>query len=975
MHASASAGYWGIASDRSTNQEFVGRRAELAIVQSAIAGAGHGLASVVLVAGEAGIGKSRLIAEVERNTEVTVLLGRCVPMGGEVIPLAPLADLLRRVRRLRPDVLEASPSFRPLQDWLTPGSKPPEGDGAVGSLFGPVLDLVTLLAVDGPVVVGFEDLHWADTVTWDLFEYLARNLTDEAVVLVGTYRSDEVVTHPAQRRRLAELVRHPIVRVVQLEGLDREAVEASVRGLTGSPASAAFVDEVLARGQGNPFFTRELVAAHIAGEAIPAVLSDLISSDIAELDDSVREVLRAVAVVGRETDHALLGRVADLDDRLAEDAVRHAIDVRMLVVDAETDGYRFRHALIGEVVYGELLPPQRARLHGRVAATLREQSTDLLGRADRAGELAFHLDRAGEVEAAFTAMLAAADAAEVVAPGAALRHLERAFALWEAAGESAKPGRRGDRMWQAAEISSAAVSNARAVELARAASRLGPHPQGDARGHERLGRYLWSAGEVDESRKEFALAASSLTEDDPAAGAVYSGLAQSELMAGHYETAIDWCRRADGAVPSPDVDPWAWSMAKRVEGVVSSARGQSERAISLCREAMSAAPTAQARALAVLYLCVVLLDAGCHDEAVAVALDTVAVGRTAGLDSSFGGYMDALAAEGLTRLGQWSAAEELLVRHAGYDTLPVGAFRVARAGALLSARRGDAGRARQLLSDARSQPLDGWHLTCLELTSADVHLVLGDWREAADAAERGRASVPAEASLWVARFALVAVAAAVEDTLDLMASRAPVDVGAVEARLRGTIDEVGGSAAPGGAAGSVDIAAHLAHATAELTRLDAPDPDAWSEATRRWTDLGDRWWTAMALVRECDAAAATGAADRAGAALREAHRMASELGSPPLMDLIEAVSRRTRVSVAAPARVSLDETSVDRLGLTPRETEVLALVAAGRTNRQIGEELYVSEKTASVHVSNILRKLGVTSRFDAAAVAQRLGVD
>ena len=168
--------------------------------------------------------------------------------------------------------------------------------------------------------------------------------------------------------------------------------------------------------------------------------------------------------------------------------------------------------------------------------------------------------------------------------------------------------------------------------------------------------------------------------------------------------------------------------------------------------------------------------------------------------------------------------------------------------------------------------------------------------------------------------------------------------------------------------------AHLAHAAASLSRLTAPNPDAWAEAVQRWTELGDRWMTATALLREAEAAASTGAADRAATALRQAHSIASELDAVPLLSDIDAVSRRTRISIDAPTRVTLDESSVQRLGLTSREAEVLTLVAAGRTNRQIGEELYVSDKTASVHVSNILRKLGVNSRVDAAAVAQRLGI-
>lgn len=228
--------------------------------------------------------------------------------------------------------------------------------------------------------------------------------------------------------------------------------------------------------------------------------------------------------------------------------------------------------------------------------------------------------------------------------------------------------------------------------------------------------------------------------------------------------------------------------------------------------------------------------------------------------------------------------------------------------------------------------------------------------------------------LWAARFAMFGVVADVERTLDQKARREPVDVDATIARLQQQLDTVRSSAAdvPGGP--QRDTAAHLAHAEASLTRLTVPDADAWADAVARWDEFGDRWATAMADVRAAEAAAASGAADRAATSLRRAHSIASALAARPLLAEIEAVSSRTRLSVDAPTRVVISDSSVERLGLTPREGEVLALVAAGRTNRQIGEELYVSDKTASVHVSNILRKLGVNSRVDAAAVAQRLGI-
>jgi DNA-binding NarL/FixJ family response regulator len=228
--------------------------------------------------------------------------------------------------------------------------------------------------------------------------------------------------------------------------------------------------------------------------------------------------------------------------------------------------------------------------------------------------------------------------------------------------------------------------------------------------------------------------------------------------------------------------------------------------------------------------------------------------------------------------------------------------------------------------------------------------------------------------LWSARFAMLSVAAAVEQALDARARQEPVDVQATITQLRERLDrvrEVAGARAGGRLA--VDIAAQLAHGAATLTRLADPDPDAWTEAAQRWRDLGDLWGVAVARLREAEAAAATGGTARAATALRAAHQIASELGAAPLVAEVDGVSRRTRLSLDVPTRVVLDATSVDRLGLTPREVEVLALVSAGHTNRQIGAELFVSEKTAGVHVSNILRKLGVSSRIDAAAVAQRLG--
>lgn len=959
--------------DRARTPDFVGRSVELATVERAVADARAGVPSILLVGGDAGIGKSTLLAEGARRASVDSVMGRCVHVGGDVIPLAPLADLLRQVRRTSPGTLDDVPELAPLRRWLRPDADPSGNPSGPGGLFAPVLELARHVAGDGAAMVGFEDLHWADEVTWDLFGFLARNLIDEHIVLVGTYRANEVGVHPGQRRHLGELTRLPAVHRIHLSGLGRDDVARSVATMLGGTAPADLVDEVLARGQGNPFFTEQLVAAHRTGEAIPAVLSDLISSDLADLDERTRRVLGVIATVAHETRHGLLTRVTGLDEAAVEEAARAAIDAQLIVVDRASDAYRFRHALIGEVVYAELLPSERARLHRLVAAAVREEPAQVLARVDRAGELAFHLDRAGDRVAAFAALLAAADAAETVAPAAALRHLERAFELWDEVGEAAAGENRGHRMWQAAELASGATGNDRAAELARQASTFGPPPQGLARGHERLGRYLWAAGHLEQSASEFEKAATLLsTRVDPGEAApTYAGLAQAELMAGRSASAEDWCRRLFEAMPAPEADPQTWSMGRRVLGVARAHAGDLSAGVDLCQEAVRTAPSAQARALATLYLAVALLHAGRSQEAINTCLDAAADARLTGLDRSFGGYLDGLAAEGLMRLGRWTEAQALLDRHASGDGLPVGAIRLSLSGALVAARRGQADRARAHLEAAVAQPVDPFHQIFVDHATADVNLILRHWAVAAAAADRGWEASGAPVGVWAPRFAMLATMARVELALDTMARREPVDVAGTVTGCRARIDA---ARAAGGCEPAGDGPAHLVHAAAALTRLTGADPDAWRVAVEGWERLSQPFWAAVATLGEVEASVAAGAISRAAECLQSAHRTATELGAAPLLAELAAVSRRTRLRVEAPTPIPLDDASIDRLGLTPREAEVLALVAAGHTNRAIGEALYVSEKTVSVHVSNILRKLGVTSRMDAAAIAQRLGV-
>jgi DNA-binding CsgD family transcriptional regulator len=329
------------------------------------------------------------------------------------------------------------------------------------------------------------------------------------------------------------------------------------------------------------------------------------------------------------------------------------------------------------------------------------------------------------------------------------------------------------------------------------------------------------------------------------------------------------------------------------------------------------------------------------------------------------------------RLGRWDDAGAVLADRyaAGMEAFHPGRARVVVTAAVLAARRGDRATSIERLEQARSRPVDPYHEPLIDAGAAEAHLALGEWGPAVEAAERGWSASVTRRRWWAVRFAMFSAWAAVERALDDMARRVPVDVvelarTCTERLERARIDVTSedGDVAP-------FLAAQLSHGAAMVTTLTGADPAAWSAVADGWDRVGDRWMAAEARLREAEACVAVGHAARAAMALRAAHTTALDLTSATLLGRVESVSRRTRISVESAEVVTVDPREADRLGLTPREAEVLAHVAAGRTNRQIGEELYVSEKTASVHVSNILRKLGVSTRVEAAAVAQRLGMD
>ncbi|HSK35478.1 MAG TPA: AAA family ATPase, partial [Actinomycetota bacterium] len=392
---------------------FVGRTQELARLAAAGDRAAGGTPTAVLIGGEAGVGKTRLVGEVvagARAAGATVLAGGCVELGGEGVPFAPLIEALRGfVRDLdEPGLARLAPGqARAELARLLPELGPPGGPGAgerpafggdpgpwseQGRLFELLLGLLERLGAERPAVLVVEDLHWADRSTRDLLAFLVRNLRHGRLLLVLTYRSDELHRRHPLRPFLAELDRGRRVERLELARFGPAEVAAQLAGIQGAPVPAELAERIHARSGGNAFFVEELAAVagtggHADGE-LPPSLRDTLLARVELLAEPAQQVLRVAAAAGARVEHELLAEVAGLPEAELLAALREAVSAQVLLADAADGTYGFRHALVKEAVYTELLPGERTRLHARFAAAL--AARDTAGDPGPAAELAWH---------------------------------------------------------------------------------------------------------------------------------------------------------------------------------------------------------------------------------------------------------------------------------------------------------------------------------------------------------------------------------------------------------------------------------------------------------------------------------------------------------------------------------------------------------------------------------------------------------
>jgi DNA-binding CsgD family transcriptional regulator/tetratricopeptide (TPR) repeat protein len=999
---------------------FVGRAQELAVLDEVLARAGAGRGGAVIVGGEAGIGKTWLVdrfLESSRERGARTLVGASLEFGAGDVPYAPFLEALRAlVRSVEPERLPAllgagrAELSRLLPELSPRAAEPvrPPDRSAPGRLFELVLGLFERLSAEQPLVVAIEDIHWSDASTRDLLAFLVRNLRRNRVLFLVTARTEELHLRPAVLQFLAELDREEQVERIELEPFDRAEVLDQLGALAGERPTAELVDEVIERSGGNPFFVEQLVAAAREGDGsidLPPRLRDVLLARIAAVSAHARELLRAASAAGRRTDDDLLAAVLDQAPRRVAPGLREVIERGILVdadgIDDGIGGYAFRHALLREVIYGELFSGERLRLHAAFARRLAERG-EIGGVPVSAAELAYHWDAARDYRHALPAIVEAAHAAErVYAFEDARRHFERAIELWDqvpGAGEVTGIDRV-DLLRRAAEASVLTGSYRRAIELGRAAIDAAEHlPERDlGRVGELLERLRWFLYEAGDRAAASAAVdeAIRLIPATPATGARARALAQAaglRLLDGEYRAAAELATEALATARAANARSEE-ALAAGVLGWATAVLGDVDAGIAMFREGLSIAQSlGGVEGIAVGYtnLASLLDRVGRTEESLEAARKGFAIAERLGVARTYGGILLGHAAKALINLGRWDEAAAVLDQ--GLDLDPRGrpAIWLRITQARLDTNRGRFDDAARELREAREidQALSEAELYHAALLTGLAELAMwrgqiADVRAAvAEGLERNLDGEPPDPALaWLAAIAVRAEADAAEAARSRRDDDALVECRGWGERIAARLEEFELEVRRSRLPATSRTSALGAQCRAELARLDgAAHATQWKDVADAWTEIGRPYPAAYARYREAEASIGVkGGRAAAEAALRAAHATATELGAGPLMRDIERLARVARVDLSAggqevAATDAVAPSTADRLGLTDREDEVLRLVAGGWSNQQIADALFISRKTASVHVSNILGKLGASSRVEAAAIAHRLGL-
>ena len=975
---------------RVTSPIVIGRREELASIAAAVAAAKSGKAQVVLVSGDAGIGKTRLVTEACTRAErdgVLTAVGGCVQLGESSLAYAPLIEALRGVRRRLGDeeftglLGPAAASVGALLG-LVDGS-----DGHPSQIFEQLLGMLGRLGERQPTVLVFEDLHWADASTRDLVAFLGRNLRDASLVLVLTYRSDELHRRHPWLPVLADLQRDPQVERITVTGLTREELAVLLERIGVAHRT---LDDLQRRTDGNPFYIEELVAAGELSGAVPPTLAGVILARVHGLPEPTPAVLHHAAVLGELIDDQRLAELTSQPLSIISEALHAAVSHHILVADGV--GCRFRHALVREALYDDLIPGERERLHAAVARLLQDRPPNIPENVLQT-QLAYHAHAAGDLPTAFAASVrAGAECERVYVLADAAVQYERALALWDQVSDpdTTAAMTRSELLLRAANAVADSSLSPRAITLAEAALAALPDdasPEQQVTVLERIARFnlLSLQGPAAAVARDRAVA---LVADRPPSPE------KAVALAG-YAANLGWRDRWREAEP---VLREAIAVAEQVDATAVRAHvlcslgttlinlGRPDEAISAGQQALELSreySTTEHVCRAYVSLSDSLYACGRYDEAETVAAAGLAYAEQTG----YRGYYRAVINEHRIWImfcaGRWDNAEQAETQF--IDRMPEAGGWFTGGWLCVLVGQGRAQEAKSMIDELLAAPPgagDAFRAGTLILAGELAELE-ARWDQARDLLDQG-----------------LALARGTDEPLD--SSRGYASAIRVERRR---IESLAGQRA---AAEEIEHALQVAdqrigQARDLAARLDAagisllPEPAAWlrsaeaehaaihrRDTAQTWADLADIWHTvgqpypqAVPEYRYADALLRQhGDRDHARRAAADALEVAERLGAAPLAAEIRQLGQRGRLDLTPPPQPQPGATpaTVDRLNVTPREAEVLALLAAGRTNREIARTLFISDKTASVHVSNLLRKLGAANRAEAAAIAQHVQV-
>jgi DNA-binding CsgD family transcriptional regulator/tetratricopeptide (TPR) repeat protein len=989
-------------SARVSSPVLVGRQRERQHLRRALERAASGELLLVTIGGDPGLGKTRLVLDMAGTAAglgFRVLTGGCLDVGDGTLPFGPIVEALRPLgteadEEWRAQILGGNPALATLFPGLGPvqDAHGATGEGQVIEMLRGILDR---LAGCQPVLLVVEDAHWADTATRHVLLYLARNLR-APVCLVITYRVEELQERYPLRLLLSELHRNSRCERIILDPLTRTELGELLGTILGHPAARATTDEIMDRAEGNPFYAEELLAARESGPSLPGELRGLLLARVEQLPRDARPVLGAVAA-GTRVSHGLLAEVTAYDEERLSECLLAAVQHHVLVADAGGDSYGFRHALVREAVYDDMLPGERHRMHAGLAAILadRAQTVTAAPSAADLGQLAFHWYRAGDWPRALLASVRAGLAAEAAAaPSSAERHYERALELWDDAPEAAadSPLDRGALLRRAAETAHLSGDYARGIALigeALAGVDTGAEPLRASSLLEFLGYCRIAGPDSQGAAKAYAAAVDAARAEpvSPELARALTGMSLVQSGQGRYRDAIATAeegRRAAVQVSAPATEARAltvlgYSLCNL--GRVAEGLAHLERAQRLASAEEDIPTLLWTRG----QLAAGLLANGQAAAAIDAASEVLDLSRSLGAEAAYGPYSVTPGIEAMILLGDWAAARQLIGRLLNLEPPGGAAAFVRMAAGLLHLWQGEATTARAALARALQ---DSERSMVPEVASvgyarlAQVAAAEQRFDEARELVKTGLSvCAGSDGAAHLIRLAAAGVHAEAERAQAAAARHRGKEAASAVATASKLISRVR-SAAQAGIDELAVTSAEVATAEADWARLRPGESDEvarWRDAVGRWDALGfpypaahARWRLSHALLSR------SGSSAEASQELRSTLAAADALGANALARQIRKLGARARVDLQS---VLSDEDSSAReaatpgtsTGLTARERQVLELLAEGLTNQRIAKTLFITEKTASVHVTHILAKLQVTNRSEAGAIARRHG--